>query len=134
MQINSTPYDEISNIVDDILSECFDDVECIRVRLCRLDPELKESILTSDLLNTWQVFYYYFQKDPGVDIKEFLLFSPASSLQGGISLGEYNNCNIKFSVRNSIPMIQISDDIQEIAKYSGPDAFDAAMKFVYDGN
>jgi len=134
MIINGTPYDEISNIIDNILSDCCDDAECIRIRLCRLDPEVRESILTSDLLNAWQVFYYYFEEDPGKDILEFLLFSPASSLADGIFLGEYNNCNIRFSVHNSVPEILLSDDIQELARYSGPDAFKESIKFINEGN
>ena len=132
MIIENNSYNEISSLVDNILSECNEDVACIRRRLFGVDEEVRESVLTSDLLNAWQVFYFYFEEDPGKDILEYLLFFPASSLYKGISIGAYKNCNIKFRVIDSIPMIQLSDDICELERFSGPDAFRNAIIYIDD--
>ena len=132
MIIENNSYNEISSLVDDILSECNEDVACIRRRLSGVDEEVRESLLTSDLLNAWQVFYFYFEEDPGEDMLEYLLFSPASSLYKGVSIGTYKKCTIRFMVIDSTPMIQLSDDICELERFSGPDAFKNAIIYIDD--
>lgn len=126
----SIPYTELASIVERILDDCDEDVVCTRMRLSGLPPEILDSVITSDLLNAWQVFYYYFQQDPGEDAREILMFSPASDLESGVHIGECRQCSMVFHVKNSRPWIVVSDDIQELIRYSGNKAYTDAIRFI----
>ncbi|MDD1724553.1 MAG: hypothetical protein LUQ07_05445, partial [Methanospirillum sp.] len=108
MSIDTIPFAELSGIVDKILTDCDEDVACIRMRLSGLVPETRDAILASDLLNAWQVFFYYYQAYPGDDAVELLIFNPASSLREGVPMGEYGQCHLRFSVTDTEPEIIVS--------------------------
>ena len=44
--------------------------------------------MVSDLLNAWQVFYYYFRTVPDELVKERMELEPASSLPRGLKIDE----------------------------------------------
>ncbi|MDD4137671.1 MAG: hypothetical protein PHT99_07255, partial [Methanoregula sp.] len=61
---SQTSYQVLIDLIDRILEDCEDDVKCIGIHLGILEPEVRDELLTSDLLNTWQVFWYFFRTDP----------------------------------------------------------------------
>lgn len=124
------PFAVLSDIVDRILEDCDEDVICTRMRLTALDPAVRDAIVVSDLLNSWQVFYYFFQEQPFDDAFEILAFTPASVLPQGISIGEYRQCTLTFGVTNGRPVIVVSDDLQELRRFSGPHAYQEAIRFI----
>lgn len=130
MNSESIPFTELTRIVDRILEDCEEDVVCTRMRLAGLEPAVRDAILTSDLLNAWQVFFYFFQEYPGDITMEILAFTPASALQGGISIGEYRECHLTFMVDHERPTIIVSDDLQEMRRFSGPKAYAEAIRFI----
>lgn len=130
MSADTIPFAEQSKIVDEILTDCDEDVACIRMRLRGLAPEIREAILISDLLNAWQVFYYYYQEYPGEDAVEILNFNPASSLPEGLSIGEHGQCYLRFSVKNDEPEIIVSDDIQDLGRFRGTRGYRDAVRFI----
>ncbi len=130
MNSGSIPYTELSLIVEKILEDCDEDVVCTRMRLSGLDPEILEAVIVSDLLNAWQVFYYFFQQEPGEVAQEILMFTPASELESGVSIGEYRQFSMVFQVKNNRPWIIVSDDIQELNRYSGNKAYTDAIRFI----
>ncbi|NLV26501.1 MAG: hypothetical protein GXY48_04965 [Methanomicrobiales archaeon] len=130
MDTEPVPFAELSRIVDKILEDCDEDVVCIRIRLNALTPEIRDAILTSDLLNAWQVFYYFFEENPGDEGYEILAFTPASALPKGISIGEYRHCNLVFVVYNLQPIIIVSDDLQELRRFSGKGAYKSALAYM----
>ncbi|NLL09862.1 MAG: hypothetical protein GX268_03020, partial [Methanomicrobiales archaeon] len=60
MNDETIPFAVQSELVDKILEDCDEDVVCTRMRLLNLEPAVRDAIIISDLLNAWQVFYYYF--------------------------------------------------------------------------
>lgn len=126
-------FSELSDLVDDILSRCNDDAACIASELRALDPDLRRDILTSDLLNAWQVFSYYFNAWPGDEAVEFLVFNPASELIRGVPMGDFDILSMTFFVHHDIPEIRISDDIQELARFSGASAWEQANRYITQG-
>jgi hypothetical protein len=130
MDFETVPFTELARIVNRILEDCDEDVVCTRMRLSALDPEVRDVILTSDLLNSWQVFYYFFQEDPGDEAREILAFTPASTLPEGISIGEYRQCSLVFIVSNNQPVITVSDDLQELRRFSGNGAYKSAILYL----
>lgn len=130
MEHESIPYTELSRIVDTILEDCDEDVICTRMHLTSLEPAIRDAILTSDLLNAWQVFFFFFQEHPGDEAFEILAFTPASTLPQGVSIGEYRQCTLTFSMKNAKPVISVSDDLQELHRFSGNGAYKSAIAFL----
>ncbi|MFY9799660.1 MAG: hypothetical protein WAK10_00245, partial [Methanoregula sp.] len=80
---HTVPYPELVARADHLFEECEDDVSCLASRLDSLDSEMRYELLVSDLLNSYQVFYYYFRTFPDELISERLELEPASSLIKG---------------------------------------------------
>ena len=130
MDIEPIPFAELSGIVDRILEDCDEDVVCTRMRLSALDPEIRDLLLTSDLLNAWQVFFYYFQEIPGDEALEILAFNPASTLTQGLLIGEFRDIRLTFSVHQGQPVIRVSNDEQELRRFSGTGGYRSAMAYI----
>jgi len=124
------PFHELVAIVDDILDACDDEVPCIVQRLEALDEPVRADLLTSDLLNAYQVFYYFFRLDPGDLIRELLELNPASSLRGGLVIDETDLLEIHFGIRDSKPVVLVSDGDKVVATFSGRSAYGQAREFV----
>lgn len=128
------PFSVLSGIVDQILEDCDEDVVCTRMRLSGLEPSVRDAILISDLLNAWQVFFFFFKKYPSDEAKEILAFTPASVLPQGVIIGEYRECVLTFVVDHAKPAIIVSDDLQEIKRFSGAGAYAEAIWFIDNGS
>jgi len=124
------PFHELVAIVDDILDACDDEVPCIVQRLEALDEPVRADLLTSDLLNAYQVFYYFFRLDPGDLIRELLELNPASSLRGGLLIDETDLLEIYFGIRETKPVVLISDGDKIVATFSGRSAYGQAREFL----
>lgn len=131
---NGSGYDQMSEIVDSIFERCDDDPACIAAELRKLDSVIRDEILVSDLLNAWQVFWYYFAAYPGDDAVENLLLHSASELFIGVPMGDYGIFSLVFLVTNRDPEIRISDDIQEIARFAGTSAWKDTLHFMEKGD
>lgn len=130
MNDTPVPFSVLSGIVYQILEDCDEDVVCTRMRLSGLEPSVREAILTSDLLNAWQVFFFFFKEYPSDEAREILAFTPASVLPQGVTIGEYRQYVLTFVVDLAKPVIIISDDLQEMKRFSGPGAYAEAIWFI----
>ncbi|MGB8310148.1 MAG: hypothetical protein WCE65_09930, partial [Methanoregula sp.] len=92
-------------------------------------PVLHE-LIVSDLLNAWQVFYYFFRTTPEELIRERLELEPASSLVDGIEIDEIDLLIRVFRVRNSIPEILVTDGKETLKTFSGVNAFDDSFSYI----
>jgi hypothetical protein len=124
-----TPYPTLVDLADRLLEDCDDDVECLAVRLGSLEPQVRDELLTSDLLNAWQVFWYCFRTDPGAFLHERLELEPASALPAGLRLGEVGLLDLIFQIRDDKPWIIVADGEKIVTSFSGRDAFRNAMKY-----
>ncbi|MGA2122197.1 MAG: hypothetical protein ABSG49_09175 [Methanoregula sp.] len=124
-----TPYSALVNLADRLLEDCEDDVECLAVRLGGLDPGVRDELLTSDLLNAWQVFWYCFRTDPGIFLREMMDLEPASMLATGLKLGEIDLLDLFFLIRDDKPWIILADGEKTVASFSGRTAYADAMKY-----
>jgi len=130
MDNEPVPFYVLADIVDRILEDCDEDVACTKMRLSALDPTTRKRLITSDLLNAWQVFYYFFEEQPFDDAYEILAFSAASALTEGIVIGEYRECTLTFLLANEQPVIIVSDDLEERGRFSGQSAYREAIRFI----
>jgi hypothetical protein len=120
-------YQTLVALTDRILEDCEDDVECIAVRLAGLEPEVRNELLVSDLLNAWQVFWYCFRTDPGIDLREMMELEPASVLATGLKLGEIDLLELHFALREQEPVIAVFDGEKTVASFSGRNAYRDAV-------
>jgi hypothetical protein len=60
----SLPYEELAALADHLFEACEDDVNCLTRRIAALDPASRNELLVSDLLNAYQVFFYFFRTQP----------------------------------------------------------------------
>jgi hypothetical protein len=124
------PYPELVSLVDAILDACDDEVPCIATKLGALDETVLAELVVSDLLNAYQVFYFLFRIEPDVLVQERLELEPASSLRGGLLVGETDLLEMYFGIRDGKPLIALSDGDRIVAAFSGNGAYAAGCEFL----
>ena len=87
-------------------------------------------MLDSDLLNAFQVFYYFFRILPDELVCERLELEPASSLTKGVKIDEIELLDLVFSVKNHEPVIMVSDGEKPLMTFKGKTAFTDGLKYI----
>jgi hypothetical protein len=124
------PYQNLADIADHLFEACEDDVLCLSRKIEVLNPDVRNELLVSDLLNAWQVFYYFFRMEPDELMQERLELEPASSLVNGVIIDNIDLLELIFSVTNSDPVIIVSDGEKPLATYKGRNAYTEGLKFI----
>lgn len=124
------PFDKLRRIADQILEKGEDQPDVLAIELEQLPSEIREELLTSDLLNAFQVFYYFFREDPGDLERDRLTLQPASVLMTGVLVTETDLFEILFSIDTGEPVLSVSDGDEVIARYRGADAFRKVLGFL----
>ena len=123
-------YQELVATADHLFEACEDDVQCLSRRIETLESDIRNELLASDLVNAWQVFYYFFRVLPDDLTKERLELEPASSLVHGIKIDEIELLELIFSVKNLEPVITVSDGKLPLVTYKGKTAYAEGLKFI----
>lgn len=124
------PFGELSRIADHILEKGEDEPDALAQELDLLPPDIRHELLTSDLLNAFQVFYYLFREEPGDLERERLTLQPASALATGVMMSENDLFAVIFSFDGSEPSFSVSDGEQIIARYHGTGSYAKALQFL----
>jgi len=124
------PYSILTAAADRMLEDCEDDAECIAIRLGELAPDVRDELLVSDLLNAWQVFFFFFRTEGGDLLHELLELEPASALVGGLKIQKSDLLEMIFAVRDAKPVIALSDGETIVATFSGTTAFARGLEFM----
>ena len=91
---NSVPsFPELVRIADCLLEESGEDEDALMRRLETLPGAVRRELLVSDLLNAWQVFYYFFRTVPDELVRERFELEPASSLVDGVEIDEIESAD-----------------------------------------
>lgn len=128
--ISCHSYSSLASLVDRLLEDCEDDAECLALRLGSLEPEIRDELVVSDLLNAWQVFFFFFRTAGSDLLRELLELEPASALTQGIKILENDFLEMFFVVREAKPVIAISDGEKVVASFSGRAAFGQGCEFL----
>jgi len=120
---STVPFPELVALADKLLEECDEDVALLATRIGALDADVRNELMVSDLLNAWQVFYYYFRTVPDELVKERMELEPASSLPRGLKIDEVEFLELFFVMKDHKPLIVISDGEKPVATFSGRNAF-----------
>ena len=125
-------YRDLAKIAEKLFIQSHDNEEQLATALDSVEEDVRQELLASDLLNGYQVFYYYFREIPAELAKERLLLLPASALLHGIVLSEIDYVEVVFQMEQGDPVITLRDEGQVIANYRGKDAYRSAMQFIDD--
>ena len=90
---------------------------------------VRDELIVSDLLNAWQVFWYCFRTDPGIDLRERMELEPASSLATGLKIGEIDLLELYFGMREHQPIIAVFDGEKTVASFTGKNAYRDAIAY-----
>jgi len=126
----SIPYPELAAIADRLFEENEDDEEMLSRGLDAIEPDIRDELLVSDLLNAYQSFYFFFRTVPDELIKERLELEPASALARGIKIDEIDLLDIIFCVHDKKAQLAVSDGEQVLRTFRGRMAYADAMAFV----
>jgi hypothetical protein len=127
---STVPYHTLVALADHLFEECEDDVKCLSHRIDALDSNLRHELLVSDLLNAYQVFYYFFRILPDELVGERLELEPASSLTRGVKIDEVELLDLVFSVKDNEPVIRVSDGQHPLATFTGKTAYSDGLKYI----
>ncbi len=127
---NSIPYKELVDIADKLLEESDYDVDLLARGLDAVEPGIRSELLVSDLLNAYQVFYYFFRTVPDELVMERMELESASSLVRGLKIDEIDLLELIFVVKNTQPSIMVSDGEKVLATFTGKTAYAAGVKYV----
>ena len=124
------PFAGLVALTDKLLEECDEDVARLATKIGSLDADVRNELMVSDLLNAWQVFYYYFRTVPDELVKERMELEPASSLSRGLKIDEVEFLELIFVMKDHKPLIIVSDGEKPVATFSGRNAFADGMKYL----
>jgi hypothetical protein len=124
------PFPELVAAADRLLEESDDDVELLATKIGSLDADMRNELMVSDILNAYQVFYYYFRTVPDELVKERMELEPASSLIGGLKIDEVDFLELFFVMKDHKPLIIVSDGEKTVATFSGNTAYANGMKYL----
>lgn len=124
------PFGELGRIADQILEKGEDQPDVLANELDLLSPAIRDELLTSDLLNAFQVFYYLFRQEPRDLERERLTLQPASALATGVMMSENDVFEVTFSFDGVEPVFSVSDDEQVVARYHGTGSYRKVLQFL----
>ncbi len=124
------PYSELVTLADQLLDECDDDTGLLAEKLDALPESLRNELLVSDLLNAFQVFFFYFRQMPDEIEAERMVLHPASELPYGIRVNEIELLELIFAVTKDGPVMIVSDGNQALVEYTGKDAYRKALDYI----
>jgi len=122
-------YYDLAQLADKILEIADDEVPVLAEIIEDLEPETRSELLFSDFLNAYQIFYYYFRKEPDILVNERLSLVPASAVRKGVLADERDLLELIFIVEDETPEILVSDGEEILQRFSGPAAYHDAVRW-----
>jgi hypothetical protein len=129
---DAIPYNDLVRIAEQILETGEDNPGELARQLDLLDPAVRAALLGSDLLNAFQVFYYFYREVPGDLETDRLILQPASAITTGVLMTERDFYEVIFRIENGEPMISVSDGTEILANFRGHHAYREALQFLDD--
>jgi len=127
---SNIPYRDLAALVDRLLEESDEDVGVLAAKLGALDADVRSELMVSDLLNAYQVFYYYFRTVPDELAKERMELEPASVLKHGLKIDEVDILDLVFVMEDRKPVIIVSDGEKRLATFTGGTAYADGIRFL----
>ena len=123
-------YAKLADLADALFEASGDDDELLAERLDTLDGETRGALISSDFLNAYQVFYYFFRETPDELAMERLQLHAASDLARGIVVDEVDIYDLIFSLDDGEPVLLLTDGETALARYRGPEAYADMVRYL----
>lgn len=123
-------YVELAVLADNLFEISDDDDERLAEVLDTLDSETREALLTSDLLNAYQVFYYSFRETPDALVRERLQLRGAADLARGVVIAEIEIYEVIFFWKDGVPILQVTDGDTVDAEFRGSGAYQEMIRYL----
>lgn len=120
---------ELAELADQILEIADEDYDRLSSIIEDLDEEVRNEILVSDFLHAYQVFYYYFRMEPSEIVIDRLMLEPASSLENGVFIEDFDIFELWFIIEDNKGVIYVSDGEKIRKKFSGRRAYTEAAAY-----
>jgi len=115
-------FSELVRIADCLLEESGEDDDALVRQLEVLPGPVRDELFVSDLLNAWQVFYYFYRMEPDELVRERLELEPASSLPSGVVIDEIDLLERVFRIAHHRPEILVTDGKETLKTFTGTSA------------
>ncbi len=123
-------YVELAVLADNLFEISDDDDERLAEVLDTLDSETREALLSSDLLNAYQVFYYSFRETPDALVRERLQLRGAADLARGVVIAEIEIYEVIFFWKDGEPILQVTDGDTVDAEFRGSGAYQEMIRYL----
>jgi len=123
-------YKELAELAESLFEASDDDEELLAKILDTLDDETREALLSSDLLNAYQVFYDYFRETPDELTMERLQLHAASDLARGLVIDEVDLYEVIFLMEGGKPVVLLTDGERTLARFSGAGAYAEIARYI----
>jgi hypothetical protein len=123
---------ELAELADRILAIAGENVKVLAEVLDTLDAEARSELLTSDLLNALQSFYYYLRELPTILGQERLTLQPAAAALKGIAFEDDKGLELVFRVEKGVPVIGITEGGELLVKFEGSSAYRGSRRYLED--
>ena len=124
------PYSDLVALADKLLEDSDEDDTLLARELESIESGARNELLVSDLLNAYQVFYYFFRTMPDALVKERMELEPASALVKGVKIDDIELLEMIFAIRDGKPAIVVSDGEKAIVTFSGRNAYAEGLKYL----
>ena len=121
---------ELAELADRILAIAGENEKILADVLDTLDAEARSELLTSDLLNALQSFYYHFRELPTLLGQERLTLQPAMAAADGILVEEEKGLELVFRVENGGPVIEMTEGGEVVVKFEGSSAYRGSRRYL----
>ena len=121
---------ELAELADRVLAISGENLKTLAEVLDTLDPEAREELLASDLLNALQAFYYYFREIPTPLGEKRLMLHPAAATLEGIVIEEEKDLELLFRVGEGGPIIEVTEAGEQVVRFEGPSAYRGARRYL----
>lgn len=120
---------ELAALAEKILDIADEDYVHLSEVLDELDEEVRDDLLLSDYLHAFQVFYYFFRTVPEEIVIDRLMLEPASSLEHGVFIDNYDIFGLYFIIRDNQGIIYVSDGEKTLGVFNGRSAYRDAVEY-----
>ncbi|MGA2933695.1 MAG: hypothetical protein ABSD81_00890 [Methanomicrobiales archaeon] len=123
---------ELAELADRILAIAGENAKVLAEVLDTLDMEARSELLTSDLLNALQSFYYHFRELPTLLGQERLTLQPAAAAMDGILFEEEKGRDLIFRIEKSGPVIEITEGGELVVRFEGQSAYSGSRHYLME--
>jgi hypothetical protein len=121
---------ELAELADRVLAIAGENEKTLAEVLDTLDAEARKALLSSDLLNALQSFYYHFREMPTLLGQERLTLQPAVAAMEGILFEDEKGVDLVFRVEEGGPVIELTELGEILAKFEGSSAYRGARRYL----